>query len=78
MEASPNRQRELEEASKNSWTRPNLGMGLSHASIHNHSWRPIGPRWVWAAKASKLQGEKYPTSSVDVQRYGHLARRIQP
>jgi Golgi nucleoside diphosphatase len=57
MEASLNRQWELEESLENSWTGPNLGMGLSHASIHNHSWHLIGPRWVWVAKASKLQGE---------------------
>lgn len=54
-----------------------LDMGLSHTNIHDHSWRPIGPEWVWIAKATKLQGERFPASRADVQRYGHLARYIR-
>jgi hypothetical protein len=52
-------------------------MGLSHTSIHNHSWKPIGPRWVWISKASVAQGIGYPASKIDVQRYGHRVRRVK-
>lgn len=52
-------------------------MGLSHASIHNHSRKPIGPDWVWISKASAAQGFGYPATRREVQRYGHLARRVR-
>lgn len=50
---------------------------LSHASIHKHSWKPIGPRWTWISKVSAAQGIGYPASKIDVQRYGHLAHQVR-
>lgn len=56
---------------------PKSNMDLSHSSIHNHSWKPIGPSWIWISKVSAAQGFGYPASRADVQRYGHLAHRVQ-
>ena len=52
-------------------------MDLSHSSIHNHSWKAIGPRWIWISKASVAQGFGYPATKGEVQRYGHLARCVK-
>lgn len=38
---------------------------------------PIGSRWVWIAKASNLQGQRYPTSRLGIQKFGHLALRVR-
>jgi hypothetical protein len=52
-------------------------LGLSHAALYAHSWKPIGPNWVWISKASAVQGIGYPASRNDVHRFGHTARRVR-
>lgn len=52
-------------------------VGWSHESIHNHSWKPIGPDWVWISKLSAAQGFGFPATKREVQRFGHLARRVK-
>lgn len=56
---------------------PEVGRGVTHASLYNHSWRPTGPSWVWISKASALQGVGYPASRYDVQKYGHRTHKVR-
>jgi hypothetical protein len=40
------------EHSSSSDNGPNSLVGLSHDSIHAHSWRPPSPKWIWISKRS--------------------------
>lgn len=66
MTGVPYPEREVEDDGGDTGDGLNSNMGLSHASIHNHSWKPIGPEWVWISKTSAAQGFGYPATRCEV------------
>lgn len=55
----------------------NLDMGFSHMGIHAHSWRPLGPKWIWVPKDSLEVDLGYPASKEDIRRFGYAARKVR-
>jgi hypothetical protein len=58
-EAPMNRKQELGEEFEKGVSGPKLDMGLSHTSIYDHSWRPIGPEWVWTLRQLSYKGKYF-------------------
>ena len=56
---------------------PSYSNGLSHEAIYDHSWKPIGPRWLWISKSSAVEGVGFPARKDEILRFGHLARRVR-
>lgn len=60
---------------------PELGcqVGLSHAAIFAHSWRPANYKnhWIWISKSSATQGTGFPARHEEVRRFGHTARQVR-
>lgn len=74
-DAGKPQRREVEDDS-NSDTCP-LNFGCSHVDIHAHSWRPLGPKWVWVPKGSLDLETGYTASKGDIRRFGYFARKVR-